>query len=732
MLENFLHIIGESCFVYDLNLDHPCLYGKGLFSTIANGKITRLDTTLAKSLKGVKCVLTYQDIPGQNDASGFEGDEPCLVQEQVQFYGDAIALVAATTPEIAAEAVRLIEVEYAEEPPLLTIDEAIAANSYLYPAPLTLERGNPDEELKKGDCYIEGVVETPAQEHWYLETHCALAIPLENGEMELYSSTQNPAEAQEVVAKVLGRPSNQIVVKVKRIGGGFGGKETWSNKPAAWAALLANATGQQVYFRLNREEDQTISCKRHPYKIWYKASFDQDGKIKAALYDAYSNGGYSRDLSASIMERSLLHVENTYYIPHIRFTGHCCKTNLLTFGAYRGFGAPQSSLVTELIMERIAQQTGIDPLAVRRLNFFGADPQKEDHYAYYSQPCLANRLFDIEKKLRLSSDYAARRQKIADFNASHKVLKRGMGIAPVKFGIAFTNLGLNQGGALINIYKDGSVQVNHGGIEMGQGITAKMRRIAARELGVTEEMVRIMSTDTDKVPNTSPTAASTGSDINGMAIVMAAKPLRERLAGKAAELLNCSPDDVRFENNRVWSAVRPEEAKLSFQEVVKAAYWSRIGLSNAGYYKTPHIAIEKPLYKGHPFSYFVYGMAISEVEVNKLTGEMQIIRTDILHDVGKSLDPGIDKGQIEGAFMQGVGWLTLENILWDRKGKPLNTSPDTYKIPTIQDIPLDFRVTLLEDLGNPYAVHQSKAVGEPPLLYGHSVYIALQNALKSK
>lgn len=731
MHENLLHITGESRFVYDMDTELTCLYGKGLFSTIAKGRITRLDTSAARALEGVRCVLTAKDIPGRNDASGFEGDEPCLVEEQVQFYGDTIALVAATSLEIAAAAVRLIEVEYEEQTPVLTIDEAIAAKSYLYPSPCELQRGEPDRELERADYSIEGVVETPAQEHWYLETQCSVATPLEDGEMELCTSTQSPSDVQEVVARVLGRMANQITVKVRRLGGGFGGKETWANKPAAWAALLANATGERVYMRLDRVEDQTISCKRHAYKIWYKAAFDCDGRLRALIYDAYSNGGYSRDLSLSIIQRSLFHAENTYYIPHIRFRGCCCRTNLLTFGAFRGFGAPQSIAAIEQVMDRIAATTGLDAWDVRRVNLFGSDPTQPNHYAYYGQPCLVNRLHDVEQMLRQSSDYDARRRAVEHFNASHQVLRRGIGITPVKFGIAFTNIPFNQGGALMNIYKDGSVQVNHGGVDMGQGITAKMRRIAARELGVTEDRVKVMTTATDKVPNTSPTAASTGTDLNGMAIVAAATQLRERLAVRAAGLLGCEAADVCFSQNQVWCVAR-EDHRLAFGEVVLAAYLSRIGLSSVGYYKTPDIHIDPTTLKGAPFAYYVYGMAVSEVEVNRLTGDMQILRADILHDVGKSLDPEIDRGQIEGAYLQGAGWLTMEDLVWNAKGRLLNTSPDNYKIPTLQDAPLDFRVTLLEDMGNPYAVHQSKALGEPPFLYGISVLLALNNALKEQ
>lgn len=735
-IDNFLHITGESEFAYDMDLGNAgMLYGKVVCSSIAKGEVVSFDIEQARLLDGVEAILTYKDIPGRNDASGFEGDEPCLSEGKISFYGEAIMLIAAKSKKIADKAASLIKINYKEEKPIVTIDEAIEANSYLYEKPISLTRGNPQESFKKAAHCIEGIAECGTQEHWYLETQGAVAFPGEGDEISLFSSTQNPSEIQEVVARVLGIQANMVTVKVKRIGGGFGGKETWACKPGAWAALLAKATGKSVYFFLDRETDQLASAKRHPFKAWYKAAFNNDGVLDGADINCYSNGGYARDLSLSIMERAFLHCENAYYIPNLRFTGRVCKTNLLNFGAFRGFGAPQGIFIIENIIERIAAVTGVDALEVRRRNYFGVDENDPRHYAFYGQPTLCNRLFDIHDKFLSNSRYTAIKSEVKEFNKTSGYSKRGVGVTPVKFGISFTNTGLNQAGALVNIYKDGSVQVNHGGVEMGQGITAKMRRIAAQELGISESRVRVMTTRTDKVPNTSPTAASTGSDINGMAIKQAAAGLRVKLAVKAAELFNSEgmtvhEKDIVFENDTVFPAADPQK-KIMFEKLVHVAYWSRVGLSNIGYYATPDIYFNRTILQGHPFAYFVYGLSLSEVEVNMLTGEVQTLESYILHDVGKSLHRKIDIGQIEGAYIQALGWVTTEELRWNEKGKPLNISPDTYKIPTFLEVPRILNVELLEDMENQYAVNQSKALGEPPFVYGISVWAAIKNAIQA-
>lgn len=733
--ELYLHVTAESTFCYDMDLDIPCLYGKGVYTSIAKGRITDIDTTQARELAGVRAVLLAPDIKGTNDFSGFEMDEPCLVDTQVDFMGQCVAIIAARTQEIANQAAQLIRVSYQEQTPLITIDEAIAADSFLYPKPIALTQGDPGGVLHHCHHTIEGVLDSGGQEHWYLETNVALSIPGEQQEMKVYTSTQNPTETQQVVARVLGVSAHQIEVEVRRIGGGFGGKETMANKVASFASLLAQATGQSVYFRFNREEDQFISAKRHPYKSWYRAGFDANGVLQALEMKCYANGGYSRDLSWAVMERSLLHAENSYYIPHIRFEGYACRTNTISQGAFRGFGAPQSMLVIELVMDRIAYQTGVDVLEVRRRNFFGVDPAQANHYSYYGQDCFMNRLHDIEQQIQQSADYINRKQEVAVFNQQNSREKRGLGVTPVKFGISFTNTPLNQAGALINIYIDGTLQLNHGGIEMGQGLNAKIQKIAAKELGVSLDRVKMMPTNTSKVPNTSPTAASTGVDLNGMAAAIAAQTLRGRLARVACSLWQeeGSPSQeqmICFENNQVYDSQHPERS-VSFQKLTEIAYWKQTPLSAVGYYSNKSLFCDKSTMKGHPFSYYVYGVAISEVEIDTLTGDSRVIRADIIHDVGHSLDQGIDKGQVQGAYVQALGWATAEDLRWDSRGRLLNISPDTYKIPTISDIPLDFRVALLDDQPNPCAVHQSKALGEPPFIYGVSVWLAIRAAIEA-
>lgn len=725
--ENYLHTTAQSEFCSDLQYTGDPIYIKAIGSSIAHGQIKSIDLSLVEKYAGVISVITYKDIPGINDFSGFELDEECLSSGNIEYYGQVIALVAAETEEIATKAAELANITYTTQKPLITIDEAIKENSYLYPSPMHLKRGEPEKELHNYDYYIDGIVESPTQEHWYLETNCAWVSIEEGGNVTIISSTQNPSDVQQVVARVLGYNYSMVSVKVRRIGGGFGGKETWANKPAAWAALTAKKTGRNVFIKLDREQDQTISCKRHQFKTWYKAAFTKNGIIKSLILDSYSNGGHARDLSLSIMERALLHCENSYYIKNLEFTGHCCRTNLLNFGAFRGFGAPQAIFVIENIIERISKICKIDPLEIRKRNYFSSDESKQEHYTFYGQACKCNILDEIHHKFIETFNYNKLKQELNDYNRNNGklYLKRGMGVCPIKFGISFTNTALNQAGALINIYKDGTIQLSHGGIEMGQGISAKMRKIAAQEFGIDQDKIRIMPSHTDMIPNTSPTAASTGSDLNGMAIQNAAKILKERLGRVALDLFNkkeLSSNNLIFFNNKV--RLNGSNLEIDFTELIQKAYWLRVPLSTTGYYSSPNIFHNKSTLMGEPFSYFVYGLSLSIVEYNSLTKEQKILKTCILHDVGKSLDEEIDKGQIEGAYIQGVGWLSCEHLNWDTEGKPLNNTPDTYKIPTFIEVPLEFNVELLQDKGNPYAINMSKATGEPPFVYGISAYLA--------
>jgi xanthine dehydrogenase molybdopterin binding subunit len=549
--------------------------------------------------------------------------------------------------------------------------------------------------------------------------------------MNVFSSTQHPSETQAIVAEVLGLPRNEVVVETRRMGGAFGGKETQANHVAAWAALLANHTKKPVKIHLFRDDDQIMTGKRHPFKSIYEIGFDDEGKIIAYNVELHANGGATTDLSMAILERAVFHADNAYFIPNVSVVGKAWKTNLASNTAFRGFGGPQGMAVIEDAIDRVARFLKKDPAEIRYINFYGLAEKNTTHY---EQLVENNRLFTIYDKLINSSNYFQRRKAINDFNAKSKYIKRGLALTPVKFGISFTTSFLNQAGALVNIYQDGTVLVNHGGTEMGQGLHTKMLQVAASELGISPQFVKVNATNTSKVPNTSATAASSGSDLNGMAVKNAVDKLRTRLTPLAAKLLSQKFNikvleaSITFDSDKVFDSNSPANA-IKFTELISAAYLNQISLSATGFYKTPDIHFDKTKGKGKPFHYFAFGMAVSEVEVDMLTGHYENIRTDILHDAGKSINESIDLGQVEGAFIQGVGWCTTEVIKWNDKGHMLNHSPDTYKIPSVQDIPKDFRVDLLKDAPNPNTIKQSKAVGEPPFMLAFSVWLAIKDAL---
>jgi len=726
------HVTGQSVYVNDMDVSPLQLVGRVVYSPFAHARIKSVDYSDAIKLKGVAAVLTASDIPGANQMGPVIHDEPCLAETEVNFIGQAVLLIGAETEEIAIEAERHILIDYEEMEAVLSLREAIEKNLLIAPVRY-INSGNADDALFNAPHRLEGELETGAQEHWYLETQSALAVPGEGKEMLVFASSQNPAETQAIVAEVLGIAKNEVDVEVRRMGGAFGGKETQANHVAAWAALLANATKRPVKIHLFRDDDQKITGKRHRFLSRYTIGFDQNGKILAYKVELNSDAGSSTDLSRAILERAMFHAENAYYIRNISITGRAFKTNLLSNTAFRGFGGPQGMAVIEQAIDRIARFLKKDPVEVRKLNFYGID---KNNLTPYGKLIENNRLHVMYERLWLSSGYQQRRQLISIFNRQSRFIKKGLALTPVKFGISFTTAFLNQAGALVNIYKDGTVLVNHGGTEMGQGLYAKIQGVAATELGISPEFIKVTATNTSKVPNTSATAASSGSDLNGMAVKAATDVLKSRLIPVAAVelqragLSSPDPDKIVFAEDQVYQAGSPE-VKIPFDQLIQAAYLAQVSLSATGFYKTPGINFDRDAGKGNPFYYYAYGMAVSEVSVDVLTGEYKLLRSDILHDVGDSLNEDIDIGQIEGGFIQGVGWCTTEEIKWDNKGRLLTHSPDTYKIPTVNDIPHEFNVELLKDYPNEGTIRKSKAVGEPPFMLAFSVWLAIKDAISA-
>jgi len=616
--------------------------------------------------------------------------------------------------------------EYEALPALTTLDAAITAGSWIC-EPHVMQRGDLAAALAASPLTLDGEVRSPAQDHFYLETHCSLALPEEGAALRVLSSTQHPSEVQALIAHLLGWGRHQVTVEVPRMGGGFGGKETQAANFACLAALAAVKTGRPVKVWLNRDQDMMTTGKRHPFVCRYKVGFTRDGALTALDAELLSDGGFSTDLSRAILDRALFHADNAYFLPAVRLIGRVARTNLPSNTAFRGFGGPQGMVLIEAVLSRIAERLQLDPVEVRRRNFYGAAPR---NLTPYWQEVKDNRLARIWDELLASSQYAKRRAAVDAFNAGQKWLRRGLAITPVKFGISFTTAFLNQAGALVVLYADGSLQLNHGGTEMGQGLHTKMLAVCAHELGVPPSRVRVMTTATDKVPNTSATAASSGSDLNGQAVKAACETLRARLVPVAAKLLGVAPDaqEILFAGGKVFLRSRPELA-LDFAKVTQEAYLAQVSMSATGFYRTPDITFDRATGRGKPFHYFAYGAAVSEVEVSALTGEHRLRRVDILQDVGTSLVPTIDRGQVEGGFMQGVGWLTCEEVLFDEQGALRTHSPDTYKIPAFGDAPVELNVKLLENAAQDAVVHGSKAVGEPPLMLALSVVAALRDAV---
>jgi len=719
-----LHVCGAATYIDDIAELRGTLYAAIGTSERAHARIVSIDLSAARSAAGVVCVIAAADIPGKNDCGPVIADDPIFATDHVQYFGQSIFAVAARSVDEARRAAKLARIEYDDLPALLTAPEAVAANSFVLPTE-RMRRGDAATAIAGAPHRLRGRLAIGGQDQFYLEGHIAYAMPREDNTMLVHSSTQHPGEVQHQVARALGVAAKDVVVECRRMGGGFGGKESQPALVACVAALLARATGKAVKLRLDRDDDMTITGKRHDFVTDYDVGFDGQGRILGISFVLAGRCGYSADLSGSINDRAMFHSDNCYYLENVDIVSYRCKTNTVSNTAFRGFGGPQGMMGIEYVIDEIARQLDLDPLAVRKANFYG---KTERNVTHYQQTLEDNCIEEIVAELEVSSDYAKRRAAIREWNRTSPILKRGIALTPVKFGISFTATHLNQAGALVHIYKDGTVLLNHGGTEMGQGLFIKVAQVVAEELQLDIDAIRITGSDTSKVPNASPTAASAGTDINGKAAQLAARTLKERLIAFAAEHFGVDAAQVGFLRNRV----RIGDRTLPFKELVNLAFFARVSLSATGFYKTPKIHYDRKTFTGRPFFYFAYGAAVSEVVIDTLTGENRMLRVDILHDVGKSLNPAVDMGQIEGGFIQGVGWLTTEELCWNALGRLTTHAPSTYKIPVASDVPPRFNVRMLERSSNVEdTVHRSKAVGEPPLMLGISVFHALKDAIAS-
>ncbi len=718
------HVTGEAVYVDDIPEPPGLLHAAFGQSTRPHARIVSMDVARVRAAAGVVAVITAADIPGVNDVGPVVADDPIFADETVEFVGQCLFAVAAETVEQARRAARLGEIDYDDLEPVLGIDDAMAKQSFVLP-PYRMERGDARAAIERAPHRFRRRLRTGGQDQFYLEGQISLAVPGEDGDVVIYCSTQHPSEVQHAVARALGRPSNAVTVEVRRMGGGFGGKESQAALFAAVAALLVGKTGQPVKARLDRDDDMIMTGKRHDFVIDYEVGFDDQGRILGIEFEQAAGCGFSADLSGAICDRAMFHSDNAYYLDNVTITSHRCKTNTVSNTAFRGFGGPQGMMGIEDAIDEIARELGKDPLDVRRINLYGTDGR---NITPYHMTVEDNNAPEIIDELEASSDYRARRAASRVFNATSPVLKKGIAMTPVKFGISFTTAFLNQAGALVHVYTDGSVHLNHGGTEMGQGLFTKVAQIVAEEFQIDVDRVKITATNTGKVPNTSATAASSGTDINGAAAQIAAREIKRRLVDFAAETHGVAAERVVFRANRVDIGDR----EMGFADLVKEAYLARVQLSATGFFKTPTIDYDRAKARGRPFRYFAYGAAVAEVIVDTLTGENRPLRVDILHDCGKSINPAIDMGQVEGGFIQGMGWLTMEELCWNPDGDLATHAPSTYKIPTAGDIPLDFRAKIMESGCNREdVVFRSKAVGEPPLMLAISVFHAIKDAIAS-
>ena len=742
-----LHVTGKARYVDDIPAPRGTLHLAFGLSEIAKGRITVMDLSAVRAAPGVVAVLTADELPFANDVSPSIHDEPLLSDGTIHYLGQPLFLVVANSHLTARKAARLGRVETQAETPLLTIDEALAANSHFEDGPRIYEKGDAASAIAKAPNKLKGSLEMGGQEHFYLEGQAAMALPQDNGDMLVHSSTQHPTEIQHKVAEAIGLPMHGVRVETRRMGGGFGGKESQGNALACACAIAARLTGKPCKMRYDRDDDMMITGKRHDFRIDYEVGFDDAGRILGVNFLQYARCGWAQDLSLPVADRAMLHADNAYHLDHARIESHRLKTNTQSATAFRGFGGPQGMLGIERVVDHIAHHLGHDPLEVRRANYYsaaqpdtpsgpgtgkrfgGAHSPKpatpEVQTTPYGMEVTDFILHEMTDALAERADYAGRRAKVTEWNAQNPILKRGLALTPVKFGISFTLTHLNQAGALVHVYQDGSIHLNHGGTEMGQGLFQKVAQVAASRFGVPLEAIRITATDTAKVPNTSATAASSGSDLNGMAVRDACDKITGRIAAHLAELHQQPVENVRFEDGHVHVG----DNRFTFAEAAKSAYEHRVSLSATGFYKTPDVAWDRIKGQGRPFFYFAYGAALTEVVIDMLTGENRILRTDILHDAGASLNPALDIGQVEGGFVQGAGWLTMEELVWDEAGRLRTHAPSTYKIPACSDRPEIFNVDLWDGENRSETIYRSKAVGEPPFMLGMSAFFAISDAI---
>ena len=717
-----LHVTGQAAYTDDLPEPRDLLHLAVGMSDRAHARVRAMNLDAVREAPGVVEVCAAADIAGENNFGSIVHDDPIFADEEVEYAGQSVFAVAAHTVDEARKAARLARIDYEDLDAILDPVSAVEKRSFVLPSQ-EIVRGNPDKALESSPRRLRGRTGTGAADQFYLEGHVAMALPQENDGVLVYSSTQHPDEIQHLVAEATNRDAKDIVVICRRMGGAFGGKETQAALIACIAVVMSDKTGRPCKLRLDRDDDMLMTGKRHDFVIDYDVGFDDDGRILAVDFEFASRCGMSADLSGPVNDRAMFHCDNAYFVGNMRVTSHRCKTHTVSSTAFRGFGGPQGMFAIEHVIDEVARALGKDALQVRRTNFYGKDERNVTHYG---QAIEDNVIHEIVDSLGSSSNYEKRRAEIRDFNASSPVLKRGIALTPVKFGISFTATHLNQAGALVHVYKDGTVRLNHGGTEMGQGLYTKVAQVVADEFGIDIGRIRITAADTSKVPNASATAASSGSDINGKASQAAARKIKARLTEVAAKHFSVSEAEVEFANNAVSAAGK----SLPFEELVQKAWFERVSLSATGFYRTPKIHYDRETLSGRPFFYYAYGAAVSEVIVDTLTGEHRILRVDILHDCGESLNPALDRGQVEGGFVQGVGWLTTEEICWNDAGELTTHAPSTYKIPTSSDLAIDLRVELLESGRNSEeTIYRSKAVGEPPLMLGISVFHAIRDAI---
>jgi xanthine dehydrogenase large subunit len=719
-----LHVSGRAAYTDDLPEPRDLLHVAVGMSSEAHARIGAIDLAAVLGAAGVVDVCLAADIPGENNCGPIIADEPIFATDIVEFAGQAMFAVAAESVDQARKAAKRAKVAYENLEAILDPFVAIEKGSFVLPTE-TLVRGEPGEALEKASHRLQRRLDLGGQDQFYLEGHIAMVVPQEDGGLLVYSSTQHPDEVQHLVAEATGRSAKDVVCICRRMGGAFGGKESQAATIACIAALMAHKTGRSCKLRLDRDDDMIMTGKRHDFVIDYDVGFDASGRIHGIDFMFASRCGFSADLSGPVNDRTMFHCDNAYFLENVHIKSYRCKTNTASATAFRGFGGPQGMFAIEYAIDDIARTLKLDPLEVRRRNFYGVGERDVTQYGQVLDDNIINEIID---KLEVDADYQARRQEVQEFNAENAVLKRGIAMTPVKFGISFTATHLNQAGALVHIYKDGSVHLNHGGTEMGQGLFIKVAQVVADELGVGVDRIRVTASDTSKVPNASATAASSGSDINGKAAQIAAAKIRGRLTEFAARHFSANEATVDFHDG----VVTVGERSLSFAELVQLAWFERVSLSATGFYKTPKIHYDRETFSGRPFFYFAYGAAVSEVVVDTLTGEHRLLRVDIVHDCGDSLNPAVDLGQVEGAFVQGAGWLTSEELCWNESGQLTTHAPSTYKIPTSSDVPQEFNVALLSNSANREdTIYRSKAVGEPPLMLGISVFHAIRDAIAS-